>query len=290
MKLSIALLSMLVAAASPAAAAKLPVHYRVDFKEYKKIDAGAALDFDIYSDAACTNLVHSETLLAGDPGLRQEKILSQKVKGQSPKPPLEMQLKVTLDLTSAVSSAFLQVSGSGVVPTGAACQAQISVPTSSASLVAVDANGNVVGPMIDLYHVAIPSTAGLPLSIPLVDGVLQSRLPNVNNEDALYYTSSDCSGPPQISPDSRPWDNSGIYSDIIVRAGGTVYRKPRTGTSQTYASASFNHHVTNPGDCGGGTFVAPGGCCFVTSSIRQMAPPETIDISHVTGPLTVELQ
>ncbi|MDG2304647.1 MAG: hypothetical protein P8R42_08300 [Candidatus Binatia bacterium] len=91
MKLRITLLALALGAASTAPAAQLPVHYSVDFKEFKRVDAGTALDFEIFSDGACSIPVHFETLVAGDPGLRQEKVLSQKVKNQSPKLPVAVQ-------------------------------------------------------------------------------------------------------------------------------------------------------------------------------------------------------
>lgn len=279
----------LVVLATPATAAKLPVDYAVDFKAYKKVEAGDSLDFEVYSDETCTTLVHAETLSAGDPGLRQAKVLSQKVKSQSPKPPLEMRLRTTLDLVEPLASAFLRVTGANVVPIGDPCQVQHEVPASGGGggLVAVDADGDVIGHVLSLYSVIIPLPPGLPFEIPLVHGNLRSNLPNVNNEGQLYYASFDCSGPPLMPPDSFPWDQGGS-SNVIVQAGTTVYRRPSTGTFQAYNSISASHSF-NAAQCGAAPFVPPGGCCYAQSSSFTLGTPDVLDISHVTPPITIEV-
>ena len=145
--------------------------------------------------------------------------------------------------------------------------------------------------MLGLFHVGIPVGAGLPYEIPLVNGALASGLPNVNNEDVMYYASADCSGPPQMSVDPRPWETVSIFSRVIVRGGVEVLRKVPAGTNQAYGSRSGSHGTTDPNNCSSPQdYVPPGGCCFVGSGTRVIAAPDVLDITDITGPITIALR
>ena len=48
----------------------LPVAYDVDGKSFKTVGAGDVLVWELFGDAACSELLHSELVTAGEEGLR----------------------------------------------------------------------------------------------------------------------------------------------------------------------------------------------------------------------------
>jgi hypothetical protein len=135
------------------AAAELPVSYLVEAKPFKKnVSAGDQLTFELYSDPNCETLVHSEQVTAGSPELIVEKVITQKVKGQSPAPPKGMRLSTTLTTPDVGQQVFVQVIGDGITPVGNGCQAQAaSAPVPQQRQLRVyDETGRDLGPFVDI--------------------------------------------------------------------------------------------------------------------------------------------
>ena len=93
----IVIISTVLGTSGVSATAELPVTYLVEAKPFKKnVTAGDQLTFELYSDPNCQTLVHSEQVTAGSPELIVEKVNTQRVKGQRPRPPKGMRLLATL--------------------------------------------------------------------------------------------------------------------------------------------------------------------------------------------------
>lgn len=119
-------IAALALGSSPASAFELGVKYDVEHKTFKKeAPNGTPLNFDLYSDPDCTNLLHSEIIVSGSDFLMVEKLKLQKLKGGD-KPTKTMRLRTSLVPPVIADQAFLRVSGPGVVPSdGDDCQPQI---------------------------------------------------------------------------------------------------------------------------------------------------------------------
>jgi hypothetical protein len=119
---SVALVASLSLFASAAAwAADVPVSYIVDDKELKNAVSGTNLNFDLYSDSVCASQIHDEVLAIDD-------VLVSRLKRFKPsggaKPPKTAELRATLTGVTGATNIYLEVTGTGVVPVGGACQAQ----------------------------------------------------------------------------------------------------------------------------------------------------------------------
>lgn len=95
----------------------------LDKKAFKGMRAESMLTFELYSDPACTTLLHVESLFAGDPLVRFEKAKAQKLKGGS-KPLKGVRMYAVLDPPPLVGTPYLRVTGDGVASVGDACQLQ----------------------------------------------------------------------------------------------------------------------------------------------------------------------
>ena len=127
---AVILLSLALASASWGAT---NVSYSVDQKAWKKtVTATTPLNFSLYSDDACTSLLASEDLFAGDTAISYE---LPKLKGvkQGPKPPKVTVIQTVLSASGLSSPLFLEVTGVGVAPIGGSCQVQVSTAGGGAS-------------------------------------------------------------------------------------------------------------------------------------------------------------
>lgn len=129
-----------------ALAIDLPVNYSIDGKQIKDATAATLVTFDLYSDPACTALVHTETVALADVG-GVEKVILKKVKNGS-KPPKTLRLKTVLVGVTPATAHYLRVTGTGIVGVGDDCQVQASgVPGADGAsgadgLACWDLNGN----------------------------------------------------------------------------------------------------------------------------------------------------
>lgn len=132
-----------VAPTARASAADMQVHYTVDYKALKAAVSGTVLTFAVYSDSGCTTLVDGSTRAIDDVDLIE------RVKRFTPKggvkPPATARLVEVLDGLSSPLTVYLQVTGTGIVPVGGACQLQhISADTQGAVLPCATQVGNDV--------------------------------------------------------------------------------------------------------------------------------------------------
>jgi len=113
----------LLAPPSLARAADLPVRYTVQEKPLKAAIAGTSLTFALFRDSACaTTAVQSSSILI------ENVTFITKIKQFTPKGDTKLpstdELAVTLSGVTAAGNLYLEVTGTGVVPVGGACQAQ----------------------------------------------------------------------------------------------------------------------------------------------------------------------
>ncbi len=113
-----------------ASALELPTDYDIEYMPFKqRASLGDSLEFALYSDAACTNLLHAELLMLGSQHLSVEKVQPQKLTG-GVKPSKQLRLRGVLAPDDVADQVFLQVTGDGIVPAGGDdCQPQIVVGT-----------------------------------------------------------------------------------------------------------------------------------------------------------------
>lgn len=113
-----ALLACLVAlalVATSSTADPLALAYRVDAKSFKSVTATDMLDFALYDDAACTNLVYTTGVSATDPGLRFSKEKGVRVK-KGPKPAKSVLVETVVDPGAFPGTPYLAVTTSGASP------------------------------------------------------------------------------------------------------------------------------------------------------------------------------
>jgi hypothetical protein len=113
--------AMLVA--TSAAADPLPVSYRVTTKSFKSLTATDQLSFDVYTDAACQSLLHSETRAAGDAALRFESTHDRAVR-KGPNVQQGILITTILDAPAPTVLPYLRVSGGTLAGQPNDCQLQ----------------------------------------------------------------------------------------------------------------------------------------------------------------------
>lgn len=152
------------------------------------------------------------------------------------------------------------------------------------SLVWKDVNGVTAGASVDDASALIRD-----------DGTVLARISYVgesvfSDQGALHFNASDCSGPALV------FGAFGGIRPVVVVNNPTspVYYAPDSGTIQTDGSilvaAPF---VNSPIDCGmlgGGTFIAPHGCCQFVGGTSPLTTPAVLDVSGLTLPLHPALQ
>lgn len=116
-------LVLLALLAGNAAAENVAVEYLVDKKSFKKVRVESVLTFELYSDASCTDLLHSEDLFAGDTTIVYEKVKQLKVKGGS-KPPKGVSIGAVLDAPVLATTPYLHLVADQVVGVPSECQLQ----------------------------------------------------------------------------------------------------------------------------------------------------------------------
>lgn len=113
-------------------ASQLPVTYLVQEHALKKVVAATNLSFDLYSDAGCGTLVHSQLVPVEQVAMVSRlKLLTPKGAAKAPRTD---ELRHTLEVESVSAPLYLRVTGPGVVSAGPACQVQISAVGGSQGL------------------------------------------------------------------------------------------------------------------------------------------------------------
>src|SRR5580765_8016705 len=97
---------------SPARAADVPVTYTVDGTALKAAISGTPLTFTLYTDSACTTLVHTQVINAEDVTVIA-KLKRVKPTGAT-KPPKTDDLRTTLTSVTSSAPLYLKVAGTGI--------------------------------------------------------------------------------------------------------------------------------------------------------------------------------
>lgn len=154
---------------------------------------------------------------------------------------------------------------------------------SDASAVVKDANGAVIGTLVDPFaQAAVRTESGVALRLPLnTDGS------GFNSIGGLLFLSTNCTGAPVTGIDNQLIKNVTVY-------GTTGYYGAATTTTQTFQSnLQLGYPYTNQSDCdtffgvGVTTFVPPNGCCWPQSGTGPLGTAQTIDLSVFAAPFTV---
>lgn len=107
------------------AGADLFATYSVAFEPFKKlVRSGAHLEFALYADAGCAQLVQIQDVVAGSDKLLIEEPKLFRVRSQSPKPRRILRLTAELGDVNLSSPLWLEVTATGVEPVPTACQPQ----------------------------------------------------------------------------------------------------------------------------------------------------------------------
>jgi hypothetical protein len=215
--------------------------------------------------------VQSTPVLAENVGILSK--LKQMTPKNDVKLPNTVELRTTLTGVTAGGNLYLKVAGTGVTPVGGACQVQAAVIARSVR----DATGAFVASFPDFRRT---------IGSDIVTLTLDSGGIFPTDPLDLYFTSSDCSGPPLL-----------FMAQGLVKPG---YRQPQSSlvyipptTAPYVALGSYTEYspiIMNPGDCFGGTFVAMGQCCHTFAGGGNFGPAATFDSSVFVLPFHVEGQ
>jgi hypothetical protein len=259
------------------------VHYLLEERAIRTVDAASEVQLALFTDAACTSSTFATTLALRDVDLLA-RVAATTLRG-APKAAKAAELRHTLRDVPAAAPLYARVVGAGVVPIGTACQVQsIPVPPRHTPVV-VDAAGTVLGP----YGIA--ADWGYPVWLRASGDLTYAALVEATEirgtADDLYFEATDCSSPPLIYAD--------IYWMLVffpsVSRGDTLYY-PVSPLSQRVVR-SHGYEAETPADCSAGVFVPPHHCC------RQILPgpfaadfleTSTTDIGQYEAPFRVELR
>jgi hypothetical protein len=172
-------------------ASDLPVGYVVQEKPLRTSGvAGTSLIFTLYSDAACTNQLYQATV-----SIQNVELIS-RLKLVTPRGAVRTaptdELRTTLPDVMANGNVYLTVTGTGVTPSGSACQPQASAVQlpPGFSHVVKDAHGAVVGSPTDPY-----GSAGIETVVGGAVGVAPASAQGfLAGAPLLFFSSSDCTG------------------------------------------------------------------------------------------------
>src|SRR5262249_24054895 len=96
---------------------------------------GTMLTFNLYSDAACTTMTHTQTISIDNVDL-VEKLKRFSPSGAATKPPKTDELHATLTGVLPAATTYLKATGTGITAVGGACQAQASAQGTAAQIIA----------------------------------------------------------------------------------------------------------------------------------------------------------
>lgn len=278
------LLAALVLLPAAARAADVPVTYTVDTTALKLAVSGTSLTFQLYTDAACTALAHTQVLTVDNVSLLS--VLKRSKPKNGVKPPKTTDIRATLTGVAPAAPLYAKVTGTGITSVGGACQVQASTAAGAATgaLVLRDSNGVLIGQLDVNGSFAMSDGGTLFQAYAGPGGFFQGA--------GFYYTSTDCSGP-GLANASLGIGGFGAIMDGVI--GTTLYYGPTTAPSVTIGS--FDYRPQLAGNCvgPGQVFTLPDICCcqspLCTSTFPLNAgPPSTMDISVFVPPFTASLQ
>jgi hypothetical protein len=124
--------ALLALAAQPASAEIAPtasamsIRYRIEVPVFKRQATPATdLQFELFDDASCTNLLHSTHLFAGDPGVTVQRFRVMRAPKTLANSEVGL-LDAIIETPELTGPIFARVSGTGVAPAGSDCQIQIA--------------------------------------------------------------------------------------------------------------------------------------------------------------------
>ena len=130
-----------------ASADPIALSYTVEAKSFKSVTATDTLDFALYDDPACTNLVSTTSLSAADPSLLFTKVKGIRVK-KGPKPAKIVLIEAIIDPGSFPGTPYLAVTTSGPTPLlglPGSCQVQAGQQAAGVASVSCPLTESVVG-------------------------------------------------------------------------------------------------------------------------------------------------
>jgi hypothetical protein len=126
----IALAACLFLVPASAGAADIPVTYLVDEAALKAAASGTSFTFELHNDSLCAGVVHSAAKTI-------DNVVVSRLKRFKPsggaKPPRTAEIRTTLTGVTATGRLYLEVTGTGIMPLGDACQVQAAIGEIAAS-------------------------------------------------------------------------------------------------------------------------------------------------------------
>lgn len=270
--------------APSARAADVPVVYTVDTTALKLAISGTNLTFQLYTDAACTSLAHTQVLTVDNVSMLS--VLKRSKPKNGLKPPKTTDIRATLTGVAPAAPLYAKVTGTGITPVGGACQVQASTAAgpSSGPVVVKDSNGAVLGPMDNNGNFVLSDGGNLILSYAPPAGFYQGV--------SFFYTSTNCSGPALVF--TNPVANGYLHQHMGVD-GTTLYYAALSAPNVLVSSQDYSPEI--PANCvaPGQVFNPPNRCCctgptcFPTPFMIPAAPPSTMDISGFVPPFSASI-
>jgi hypothetical protein len=131
--------------AAGASADPIGVRYRIERADWERsARADASLAFELFSDAACEQSVHTASVAAGDDAVTVQAVKAVATRG-APKPAQALELRATLDAPPLAAPLYATVAGAGVTAVSPACQPQLAVATAAAGVTGATGGTGAVG-------------------------------------------------------------------------------------------------------------------------------------------------
>lgn len=269
-----------------ALAADLPVHYLLDERAIRKVDAASPATIALFTDARCAIGVFTTTLPLRDVDALV-RVPATPLRG-IPKPPKTAELRHTLHGVPAVAPLYARVTGNGITPIGIECQVQ-SIPAPPANTpVLIDGTGTVLGPYgVSTDYVGRPvwirSSGDLTYTVSVDPTELYGSAWD------LYFEAPDCSSPPLIY--AQDYEIELFYGS--VSHGSTLYYPLGAPSQRTVTAKSY--WAATSANCGSdGIFAPPDHCCVPIvpgpSYTNEFIATATTDLGQFTPPFHAELR
>lgn len=271
-------------------AAEMQVAYLVDARAFKRdAMAGASLTFALHDGPACGHAVTTATVPVED--VEVVAALKRLTPRGAAKPASSARLVARLAVGAGPSTAYLRVTGAGIVPVGGDCQLQRAGQSGAGRLVLKDENGLPIGNGEGLFPAP---DGGAPVLVPYaVDGSVAGPPHGFVQTDASsplrrYFESTDCSGTPLRVTDRR-------LLRLASVVGATAHYAPTTVAAYTVFSVDELPHTA--ATCAAAwpcaTFVAPNRCCRPAPACQPAVligggPEQTLDLSRFDAPFHFE--
>ncbi len=280
------LLAAVVAIPVTAGAADVPVIYTVDSTPLKLAISGTNLTLQLYTDAACTALAHTQVLTVDNVSMLS--VLKRSKPKNGVKPPKTTDIRATLTGVAPAAPLYLAVTGTGITPVGGACQVQASTAAGSSvvgPVVLKDANGAVLGPFDTNGNVVLSDSGNLIVGYTPPTGF--------NQQTGFFYVSTNCSGPPLVYTSPAA---GGYLHQMHGADGTTLYYSALSAPSVLVSSQDYSPEI--PGNCvaPGQVFNPPNRCCctgptcFTTPFMIPGAPPLAMNIGGFVPPFSASIQ